>query len=70
MDSKGWTALVAAILEMVVVVVGQFYPQYLDFVKALIPSIAAVAGVLIAAFAYTQAAELRAGMTWKAFKGK
>lgn len=58
---KFWIALVAAVVDIALVLVAQFAPEWTEFAKALIAPISGLAAVLVGAIALEDAAQKRAG---------
>jgi hypothetical protein len=58
---KFWLAVVAFVVDIAAIVVGQFFPEWAEFTASLIASVTILAGVVIAGIAFEDAAEKRAG---------
>ena len=58
---KFWLAVVTFIVDIAILVVGQFFPEWQEFAGQLIASITVLAGVVIAGIAVEDSAALRAG---------
>ena len=58
---KFWLAVVTFVVDIVILVIGQFFPEWQVFAGQLIASITVLAGVVIAGIAIEDAAALKAG---------
>lgn len=54
---KFWIAIVACVVDITVVVVGQFAPNSAEFIFGIITPVTVLAGVVIASIALEDAAE-------------
>lgn len=60
-SSKFWTAVVAFVTNVSLLVVKSFFPEAEAFVSELMVSVTVLAGVIIGAIAFEDAAEKSAG---------
>jgi hypothetical protein len=58
---KFWLAVVTFIVDIAILIIGQFFPEWQAFSSELIASITVLAGIVIAGIAVEDAAALRAG---------
>ncbi|MHC4336117.1 MAG: hypothetical protein ACYSUV_20570 [Planctomycetota bacterium] len=58
---KFWLAVVTFVVDIVILIIGQFFPEWQEFAGQLIASITVLAGVVIAGIAVEDAAALKAG---------
>lgn len=58
---KFWLAVVTFVVDIVILVVGQFFPEWQEFTASLIASVTVLAGVVIAGIAIEDQAALKAG---------
>lgn len=54
---KFWLALVTAVVDVALVVIAQFFPEWQEFAKALIAPITGLSAVVIAGIALEDAGE-------------
>jgi len=58
---KFWLAVVTFVVDIIAIIVAQFFPEWQEFVASIIASVTVLAGVVIAGIAVEDAAALRAG---------